>query len=224
VGYLDIEIHNECNWLLSSNKASVTPDLAARSLITRLRKQPDSYKFMSFDGRDLLQEVRHNCAYFLSCIRSIVQAWVSRGKPRTTDRRHDFTEACQSLDWIGQHILGLVPLLDDHQNEQARVSNPLLNWLRDLALLIKEVGKLEKPLRASEISEICSNHELSVPQCNSDADEAKRNQTIGRLLKNVFKGAQTLSVSGFTVYREVSQSYSSERQEFQQTTHYTFKK
>jgi len=27
-------------WLLSSNKASVTPDLAAWSLITRLRKPP----------------------------------------------------------------------------------------------------------------------------------------------------------------------------------------
>jgi hypothetical protein len=119
--------------------------------------------------------------------------------------------------------MGLAPLLDDHQSEQARVANPMLNWLRDLALLIKQDGRLEKMLRASEISETCANHELNIPQCSPDADEAKRNQAIGRLFKNLFKGEQTLSVSGFTVDREVSQSYSFERQEYQQTVHYVFK-
>jgi hypothetical protein len=211
-------------WLLSSNKASVTPDLAARALITRMRKQPDSYKFTSFaDGRDLLQEVHYNCAYYLSCVRSIVQQWVSRGKPRTADRRHDFTQACQSLDWIVQHILGLAPLLDDHQNEQARVANPLLNWLRDLALLVKQDGKLEKPLRTSEISEICANHDLNIPHCRSDASDDDRNLALGKLFKNLFKTSQTLSVSGFTVDREVSESYNFERQEYMNTAHYTFK-
>jgi hypothetical protein len=167
--------------------------------------------------------VQHNCAHYLSCIRSIVQEWVSRGKPRTSDTRHDFTQACQSLDWIVQYIMGLAPLLDDHENEQARVANPLLNWLRDLALLIRQDGRLGKPLRASEISEICANHELNIPQCNPDADEVKRNQALGKLFKSLFKDAQTLSVSGFTVYREVSQFYNFARQEHQQTLSYVFK-
>ena len=126
-------------WLLSSNKASVTPDLAARALITRMRKQPDSHKFHEFEGgRDLLKEVQHNCPYYLSCILSIIRAWFSQGCPRSNDRRHDFSEACQALDWIIQNIFKLPPLLDDHQAEQARVANPLLNWLRDVALLVEK--------------------------------------------------------------------------------------
>src|SRR4029077_2545897 len=162
-------------WLLSSNKANITPDLAARALITRMLKQPASHKYHVYDGgRDLLKEVRHNSTYYLSCILTIVSEWVDKGKPRTDDRRHDFRAACQALDWIVQHIFGLAPFLDDHQNEQARVSNPLLNWLRDLALFVKQDGSLEKPLRTSEISEICANHGLTIPHCPSDANDDAR--------------------------------------------------
>jgi hypothetical protein len=211
-------------WLLSSNKADITPDLAARALITRMLKQPASHKYHLYDGgHDLLKEVRHNSTYYLSCILAIVSAWVDKGKPRTDDRRHDFREACQALDWIVQHIFKLAPLLNDHQNEQARVSNPLLNWLRDLALLVKQDESLEKPLRTSEINEICANHGLSIPHCRLDANDDDRNLALGRLFKNLFKASQTLSLSGFTVDREVSQSYNFERQEYIHTTHYTFK-
>jgi hypothetical protein len=210
-------------WLLSSNKANVTPDLAARSLITRLLKQPDSYTFKDFgDGRDLYAEVEFNRPYYLSCILSIVRAWLAESRPRTTDRRHDFTEACQSLDWIVQNILNLSPLLDDHQAEQARVSNPLLNWLRDIALLIQKNGKLEEWLRASEIAQICADHGVSIPQCSADADEKTRNQNVGQTLKNLFKDAQILTVSGFTVNRQTFAEYDPVRQETLSVTRHWF--
>jgi hypothetical protein len=35
-------------------------------------------------------------------------------------------------------FLNSPPLLDDHQTEQTRVTNPLLNWLRDVALLVEK--------------------------------------------------------------------------------------
>ena len=96
-------------WLLSSNKANITPDLAARALITRMLKQPTSHKYRVFDGgRDLLKEVRQNSTHYLSCILTIVSEWVDKGKPRTDDRRHDFRAVCQALDWIIRHIFGLL--------------------------------------------------------------------------------------------------------------------
>jgi hypothetical protein len=88
---------------------------------------------------------------------------------------------------------------------------------------VKQDGSLGKPLRTSEISEICANHELTIPHCRLDANDDDRNLALGKLFKNLFKVSQTLSVSGFTVDREVSQSYSFERQEYMNTAHYTFK-
>jgi hypothetical protein len=168
--------------------------------------------------------VGHNCAYYLSCILSIVRAWFERGCPRTSERRHDFTEACQALDWIVQHIFQLAPLLDDHQNEQERISNPLLNWLRDLALLVEKSEKLEEWLRASEIANICADHNLMVPQCHVDADDKARNQAVGRVLKNLFKGAPSLSVSGFAVERKTFDEYDPVHQENLEVTRHCFEK
>ena len=201
-------------WLLSSNKAAVTPDLAARALITRIRKQPENYTYQVFgDGRDLLQQIRFNCSFYLSCVLSVIRHWIEKGRPRTSDRRHDFSEACQSLDWIVQNVFKCSPLLDDHQNEQARVSNPLFNWLRDVALAVEKSGKLEEFLRASEIAGICADHTIPIPYCvTEDEDEKIRNKAVGRIFKNLFKDLSILSVSGFTVKRETLPEYDVHRQ------------
>jgi hypothetical protein len=212
-------------WLLSSNKADVSPDLAARALITRMRKQPNLYQFKVFgDGRDLLQEVRHKCPYYLSCALAIIREWVSRGRPRTSERRHDFTEVCQSLDWIVQNILKCAPLLDDHQNEQQRISNPLINFLRDVAIIIEKNDNIENWLRASEISQCCIDNDISIPQCRDDADDKSRNQTVGRILKNIFKDAQVINISGFTIERQVFSEYDPHMQKNREVTRYLFNK
>jgi hypothetical protein len=218
-----IEVETDkLTWLLSSNKASVTPDLAARSLITRMRKQPANHAYRAYEGeRDLLEEVRHNPDY-LSAILSIIQAWVAKGKPRTNDVRHSFKGICQALDWVLQNILGMKPLLDGHQEEQARVANPLLNWLRDVAILMQQDGKLEKWVRMHDISEICANHELAIPQCRPDADDDTRLMALGRLFKSLFKSEQALSVGGFTVTRKTEQTYIPDCRQFRQILHYSF--
>jgi hypothetical protein len=56
------------------------------------------------------------------------------------------------LDWIIQNFFEVPPLLDDHQTEQTRVANPLLNWLRNVALLVEKKLKLQEWLRSSEIA------------------------------------------------------------------------
>jgi len=212
-------------WLLSSNKAAATDDLAERSLISRMRKQPDSYQFKVFgDGRDLLQEVAHKCPYYLSCVLAIIREWMTKGRPRTTERRHAFTEVCQSLDWIVQNILKCAPLLDDHENEQHRVSNPLINWVRDVAITVEKNEKLDEWLRASEISTMCVDHDIQIPQCHADSDDKTRNQTVGRILKNIFKNAQVVAVSGFTVERQVFDEYDLHLQKNKEVTRHRFNK
>jgi hypothetical protein len=49
------------------------------------------------------------------------------------------------LDWIIQNFFEVPPLLNDHQTEQTRVANPLLNWLRNVALLVeKKMASLKR--------------------------------------------------------------------------------
>src|SRR5258707_2922314 len=60
-------------WMLSSNKAETTPDLANRSIITQIRKQPPGYDFKKFDEGDLLAHVRARNDYYLSCILSVLR-------------------------------------------------------------------------------------------------------------------------------------------------------
>jgi hypothetical protein len=212
-------------WLLSSNKADVTPDLSARALITRLRKQTKDYKFRKFPGgRDLLSEVEFNGAFYLSCILAVVRTWFEAGCPATNDCRHDFRGACQVLDWIVQKVFNLAPLLDDHEAEQERIANPLLNWLRDVALAVEKEKKLEEWLRAGEISTICIDHDVLIPHCRADADEKTRNQYVGKHMKHLFADSETLQINGFIVTRELSDEYKPDWQKNVTIMRYRFAK
>ena len=214
-------------WLLSSNKADVTSDLSARSLITRLRKQIKGYKFKKFgNDRDLLSEVEYNGAFYLSCILSVVRNWFEAGRPTTDDCRHDFRGACQVLDWIVQKVFNLAPILDDHEAEQERISNPLLNWLRDVALATEKENKLSEWLRTSQVASICADHDVSIPHCKADADDDTQNKHIGRHMKRLFADSETetLQINGFTVTRQTEPEYDLNRQETRDVTRYFFAK
>jgi hypothetical protein len=212
-------------WLLSSNKADVTADLSARALVTRLRKQTKGYKFRKFpDGRDLLSEVEFNGAFYLSCILAIVRNWFEAGCPATDDCRHDFRGACQVLDWIVQKVFNLAPLLDDHEAEQERIANPLLNWLRDVALAVEKDKKLEEWLRAGQIANICADHDVLIPHCRADSDEKTQNQYVGKHMKHLFTETEALAVNGFTINRLTEPEYDLARQENLVITRYLFAK
>jgi hypothetical protein len=74
------------------------------------------------------------------------------------------------LNWIIQNFFEVSPLLDDHQTEQTRVANPLLNWLRDVALLVEKKLKLQEWLRSSEIAASSS------PRVSSADDKKARGE------------------------------------------------
>jgi hypothetical protein len=199
-------------WMMSSNKADTTIDLANRSIITRIRKQPPSFAFKPYPEGDLLDHVRKNCDHYFCCVLSIVKAWHEAGKPRTNESRHDFREWAQSLDWIIQNIFRLSPLLDGHQSEQNRISNPDLGWLRSVALGVEKDKRLEEGLKPAEIADLCENHGIDIPGIRGDCDSQKIILQTGRVLKRLFANSGDLQVGGFQVVRTTETEYSMERQ------------
>jgi len=116
-------------WMLSSNAAQTTLDLANRSVITRVRKRPREKVFKTYPEGDVLAHVQANTDYYLCCIYTVLCEWYQRGKLRTKEFRHDFLEWCQTLDWIVQNVFDCAPLLDGNREEQDRISSPELGWL-----------------------------------------------------------------------------------------------
>ncbi len=216
-GEVQLSTERVC-WQLSSNKAATTRDLAHRSVVTRIRKQPDDYRYSVFSEGDLLTHVHRNSGYYLSSVFAVVRAWFAAGKPKTNDSRHDFREWSQTLDWIVQNLLGLPPLLDGHREEQQRISDPHLNWLRDVAIAVNQAGKLDEGLRPGELVDLADSRGVVFPGRDHYTDEQKR-MRAGQILNKIFTDKQTRVVGGFRVRHDPRVEYDSDHRE-NKTRHY----
>ena len=192
---------------ISSNGYQTTPDLSNRSSIIRIFKRP-GYEFKTWEPggvyrggmREFIQDAQ---PYILSCVFAVVREWYRQGKPRTKDTRHDMREWCQILDWIVQNIFHEAPLMDGHEAAQARVSNPDHTFLRALALKLPQHQKMNEPLRASELFEICEEETIYIPGVaqHQNHDEKIGSALLGKLMKRVFGNADTAEVDVFTITR-----------------------
>ncbi len=186
-------------WLLTSNQAEMTRDLANRSIITRIRKRKASYPFKSYPSGDVLAHVKHNQLRYLGCVFSVIRHWYSAGKPRVEDHRHDFREPIASLNWIVQRVFNLSPLLDGHREEQERISNPHLTWLRAVAVACQEAHRLGQWLKPGEIVDICDAQQVDIRGANTGADDDQRNLVMGRNLSRSFGEQDCIQVGGFSI-------------------------
>jgi len=137
----------------------------------------------------------------------VIEEWYGQGKPRTEEARHDFREWAQSLDWILQNIFFAAPLFDGHRDAQARTSNPSLTWLRGIALIIRDENQLGKELTASQIAEICQDHELDIPGLRNLLDEDQNKRRVGRAMAKIFNDSPSVKVDGFEVTRDSRTEY-----------------
>ena len=218
---VQVETAHVC-FMLSSNQAEATPDLANRAIIIRLRKQPASHQFKIYEEGDLLAHIQARPDHYLSCIYSVLGEWHKRGRPRTEESRHDFREWCQTMDWIVQEIFGLAPLLDGHRAEQLRLSNQNLRWLRLVALAVEKENRLNTGLRASQIADICEGSDINIPGCGLSLAGDQIPMQIGKVLKRIFAEQHSIEVSGFNVVREIIEEYNEDRKENMTLAHYTF--
>jgi hypothetical protein len=204
--------------LLTSNGVETTRDLANRSSIIRIFKR-DGVLF-----RDSLGEIANRQPYYLGCVFSIIREWHRLGKQRTGETRHSFTEWCQVLDWIVQNIFGLAPLVSGHLAAQERVSNPVLTFLRRLALEVASEDLLGVPLIASRLFEIADAAGVAIPGLRQlDAhDSEKARQTIGTKLAPIFKTANSVELDGFTVTRSEEMHQRADGNGYKPLNVYTF--
>lgn len=198
--------------MMTSNKAEVTVDLANRSSCTRILKQEPGYRFRTYPEGDILDHVRANQPAYLGAVFAVVRAWHAAGKPRSQECRHDFRPWAQRLDWIVQEILHAAPLLEGHRETQARIANPNLNWLRDVALAVRRAGYLGQWGRANNLVDVVSDSpDVEVPglpeggDINDEETRKKVLQGLGRKLALCFAGEDTITIDDMVVTRRESQ-------------------
>lgn len=186
-------------WLLTSNQAEMTRDLANRSIITRIRKRKASNPFKAYPSGDILAHVKHNQLHYLGCVFSVIRPWHNEGKPKAEDHRHDFLEWIGALNWIMQHVFNLSPLLDGHLEEQERISNPHLTWIRAVAVACQKAHHLGEWLKPAEIVDICDTQHVDIRGANPAADDDRRNLTMGRNLSRLFGEQDCIQIGGFSI-------------------------
>jgi hypothetical protein len=211
-------------WMATSNKAQTTPDLANRSIITRLRKRPWNFQFRQYEGADLLTHIEKDSDHYISCVFAVIREWHRRGKRRTDETAHDFREWSQTLDWIVRNIFELPALLEGHRGEQLRISSPGLSFLRDLALAVETIGDCGKDLNATEIAVLCDAAGIDIPGNAPGAEIEKASRRIGSIFAPLFRASDKVSVEGFEVTRKTQPRKLVDRGEFRDTKFYCFKR
>jgi hypothetical protein len=183
--------------MMTSNGVQTTRDLANRANIIRICKRE------GVNFPDVLTAIMKRQCYFLGCIFSVIRAWHTQGKPRTSETSHDFQDWCQSLDWVVQNVFQMSPLMDGHQCAQDRVSNPGQGFLRRISLEVDRNHMLDKQLTASDLLALASTAEVQPPGLRAEdaADETKAKKILGMLLSGVFKESETIVLEGFIITR-----------------------
>ena len=207
--------------MMTSNGVETTRDLANRASIIRIRKRPGC-AFREFPEGDLLAHVHANQAFFLGAVFTVIGSWCKAGNPRTEERRHDFREWAQILDWIIQHVLKEAPLIDGHTAAQERVSNPALTWLRQVALAIEADHRLDEDIMAGGIGELCEDHNIDIPGLRDNTDETGRNKRVGILMKKAFGEEEDIEIDRYRVKRTEKDHYYEADQQYKKLRAYVF--
>jgi hypothetical protein len=180
---------------LTSNQASLTPDLINRSLIVNNLKQPKDYRWKLLRGDDFIDHVRENQTPYLGAVYKILSEWISRGRPSTTENRHNFYKWAGAMDYIITEILGMPRLLDDY--DPRGLVDPTVSWLR---LVIHNLQG-EQKFDTTDLWNFLERNELEVySKKNTQVESAAG---IGKLLTPIFPESGTeIKIEGWTIKRE----------------------
>jgi hypothetical protein len=195
------------NFQLSTNGAEFTRDVSNRSVITRIKKQPSGYHFREFPEGDLETHISANQAFYLGAVFSVIREWQRLGCPKTRDTRHAFRGWTQALDGIIQHVMELPPLLDGHRDQQDRVANPNLQWLRDIVLAASP-SDIGKEMNTGQFLRIPEDAGIDFPGNPHSKDEPAIR--AGRILGKLFRDTegQPITIDGFVFSRTEGPDYS----------------
>ena len=187
---------------VTSNAMKTTPDLANRSCVTGIMKQQRDYEWREYTEGDLLAHVTARQPFYLGCVFAVIMAWIRLGKPLSDTVDHDMRIWARSLDWITQNIFELPPLLDGHLEIQERVSNPYMDWLRSVCIVLST-----GIYTAGEIAEAG----VQWPGGREPKDAPKF--AVGKIMKKLFRESEVVQIDKYTVRRITEIFYDEKRQE-----------
>lgn len=204
-------------FLLTSNNAEFTPDLANRSNIIRIRKHKDDHQWAAWPEGDLLSHVQANHPLYLGAIYTILQEWLRRGRPKGAHGGHDFREWTQVIRAIVVDLMGLEDPIKDMREIQRRTSSKNEGLVREIAHAVKNTWRMNVWLTTTDLLDICLDKDipfgdLSDADTDNDGVRQKALQCIGRKLSAFFgdkgtAGSQvTKSLEGLYVTRCTSET------------------
>ncbi|MFA9478571.1 PriCT-2 domain-containing protein [Phycisphaerales bacterium AB-hyl4] len=193
----------------TSNKAELTLDLANRSSIIRIEKRPEGERFRDWpDGPDLLTHVQRHQPHYLACVHAVIREWLRQGRPSGPDpRRHDFHRWAGAVIWMTTKLFKLPDPLDGHRAVQRRTANQSENWLRDVAIVVKQAEQLGRQLQAHDLIDLLEDSDVPLPgmkEADDLSDEHVRHKvllSVGRRMGKYFRKGDTATVDNFTITR-----------------------
>lgn len=182
----------------TSNSPDVTPDLANRASIVRIKKRPEGYPYEEFPEGYILEHIQNNQPKFLGAVFAVVREWHRAGKPSTPIPKHRFRDWAGVMDWIIGSVFDGAPLFDGHSDAKSAIS---LSNRQDVVAIAGEIvrsGASGRPLYATDIARICVNADLG--HFSNDLSAAARG--VGRVMKAAFGSQrQELTVDGYSLKR-----------------------
>jgi hypothetical protein len=140
---------------------------------------------------------------------------ITKGTPPASRARtkHGTTSAAGRRRSTGSsNLFGEAPLIDGHREVQQRMSNPALNWLRDVALAVVRQRRVGRWLIAADLLEvILADGAIEMPGMPDGAraeDEAVRTTVLlqtGRRLGRAFGDADDVAIDRLRIERQVYQ-------------------
>ncbi len=183
----------------STNGLLSTKDFMNRAIVVRIRKNPEN---KTYRHRDILEHIRSHQGKYLGAIHRIVEEWIVRGKKESAVVEHDFKQWGRKLDWIMAHIFSRNGMLDRHRSIQMRNSTPILVAMRQIGIALKNSGRLDEKMIASELVEIANENGIELP---GTGDEGKK-RALGVQLRKVFENTEKVEIDDLTVDRSISKA------------------
>jgi hypothetical protein len=182
----------------TSNAFEATEDLANRLCAIRILRQPDDYRWRVWKEGGLIAHVAANQANYLGAVAAVVRSWIDDGKP-SLECAHRQREWASGMNWIVQRIFGLPPLTEGHDVLLQRVRNPVLGFLRELAISLNDE---ERKLTTAEIISEAHMNGIAVPVLNPGKNDSKAEQLhLGTQIQRQFGGRDSLELEGWTIER-----------------------
>ncbi|MAS93133.1 MAG: hypothetical protein CMO55_08045 [Verrucomicrobiales bacterium] len=183
----------------SSNGAQLSDDLADRTALIRIRKQPLSYQFTQWPEGSLLDHVRRNRNRYLAIVYFLIDRWVREGSPSGKQlsgfRFRRFEEAVQ---WILEDAFDPQMRLfgSDYGETKRNLADPDYDLLRGILRTVLE-QEHPQPVSATDLARISMAHRTV------EGDEHQAKMKIGKMMGRYLPAPGKASIGEFTVEMEL---------------------